>query len=71
VVCRRGDSVRRLAVDPRWAGLLRRLMSGEPLASALAGLPAEASPGSNAAAELERALAEWVRCGLFSGVRFD
>lgn len=70
-VCRRGDRVWRLGVDPRWAGLLRRLMSGEPLASALAGVPAEASPGSNAAAELEGALAEWVRCGLFSGVCFD
>jgi hypothetical protein len=70
-VCRRGDRTRWVGVDARFAGLLRRLMSGEPLASALAGVPAEANTGSNAAAELERALSEWVACGLFAGVCFD
>lgn len=66
-VCRRGDPVRRFEVDPRFAGLLRRLMSGEPLAGALAEVPADES----AAAELQRALSEWVACGLFCGVAFD
>jgi hypothetical protein len=66
-VSRRGDRVWRFGVDQRWAELLRRLMSGEPLASALGSLPADAS----AAAELERALSEWVACGLFAGVAFD
>jgi hypothetical protein len=54
-------------VDARFERLLRRLMGGEPLARALASVHAEA----NAAAELERALSEWVACGLFAGVRFD
>jgi hypothetical protein len=66
-VCRRGDRVSRFGVDPRFAGLLRRLMSGEPLASALARAPADAS----AAAELQRAVSEWVACGLFAAVAFD
>jgi hypothetical protein len=66
-VCRRGERVWRVAVDPRFAGLLRRLMSSEPLASALASVPEDAS----AAAELQRALSEWVACGLFAGVAFD
>lgn len=65
-VCRRGDRVSRLAVAPRFAGLLRRLMSGEPLASALASVPEDAS----AAAELQGAVSEWVACGLFAGVAF-
>jgi hypothetical protein len=66
-VCRRGDPVRRLEVDPRFAGFLRRLMSGELLASALADMPADESvPG-----ELQRALSEWVACGLFAGVVLD
>jgi hypothetical protein len=66
-VCRRGDRVWRFGVDPRLAGLLRALMSGELLASALGSVPTDDSAG----AELERALSEWVACGLFAGVRFD
>jgi hypothetical protein len=66
-VCRRGDHVWRFRVDPRWAGLLRALLSGELLASALTSVPTDESAG----AELERALSEWVACGLFAGVRLD
>lgn len=66
-LCRRGDRLWRIGVDARFERLLRRLMGGEPLASALASVPAEA----NAAAELERVLSEWVACGLFAGVRLD
>jgi hypothetical protein len=69
-VCRRGDRVWRFAVEARWVGLLRRLISGEPLASALAEVPAEQNAASMTA-ELERALSEWVACGLFAGVRLD
>jgi hypothetical protein len=66
-VCRRADRVWRFGVDPRFAGLLRGLMSGELLASALASVPADDSAG----AELERALSEWVTRGMFAGVNFD
>lgn len=66
-VCRRGDPVKCVEVAPRLAGLLQRLMSGEPLASALADVPDDAG----AAGELERALTEWVACGLFAGIAFD
>jgi hypothetical protein len=70
-VCRRGDRVWRFGVNPRFAGLLRRLMSGEPLTTALAGVPGAANAGSSDAAELQLALSEWVAYGLFAGVRFD
>jgi len=69
VVCRRRDDVWRFALDARWAGLLRSLLDGERLESAL-GAAAETA-GDSSAAELQAAFSQWVACGLFSGIRSD
>lgn len=69
-VSRRGDDVWRMGIDPRFAGLLARLVRSEPLAGALQAMALETEDASSAA-ELQRALSEWVSCGLFAGVRVD
>lgn len=82
VVCRRGEIVWRLPVEPRWVGLLRRLLAGEPVVSALAAVPdheghgaAEATTeGADMGAStcaLQRTVSEWVARGMFAGVNVD
>lgn len=70
VVCRRGDDVHRIYIEERLAGLLRRLLDSAPLAEALSAAALDAADASSAA-DLTRALSEWVSAGLFAGVRLD
>jgi hypothetical protein len=64
-ISRRGDDVWRIGIDPRFAPLLRQLVAGLPLASALEAV----SPADlDGASDLQSALSEWVACGFFSAI---
>jgi len=75
VVCRRGETVWRLPVEPRWVGLLRRLVRSEPIASAIAAASEpvlQSDPaGAGAGDALQRVVSEWVARGVFAGVSVD
>jgi hypothetical protein len=66
-VSRRGDDVWRVGVAPRFAPLLRQLVAGLPLASALDAM-SPADLGAAGTAELQRVLSEWVACGFFAAI---
>jgi hypothetical protein len=69
-VCRRGEDVWRIRLSPALAELLGSLSAGAPLLEALQrfGTGATGADAPDVAPEeLQRALQDWVSCGLFSG----
>jgi hypothetical protein len=72
-VCRRGDDVWRIPLAAPFAALLRHLVNGVPLTSALDafGLDDLAAGATFGAADVQRVFSEWVACGFFAGIAFD